>query len=273
MQNQGADAGRALAHKYNILITMKQEATLEHKHDSEKHADHTENLVNVDENLAHKVHGKESRESKESKADKKPFKVLAVSDTHGDMKKIRELADVASKEKVDLVVLAGDWSNNDEIPPYLISPFLKEGRRVVFVPGNHESMSTTYFLSDLYKIKHLHGKATIYGDIGFFGAGGANMGPHPMNDDEIFYQLKKSFQEIKDAKTKVMVTHAHPSGTKMEKFTQIFPGSDAVRRAIDEFKPDIVLCGHVHEAEGIEEMIGKTKVINVAKSGKILEFN
>ena len=78
---------------------MKQEATLEHKHDSEKHADHTENLVNVDENLAHKVHGKESRESKESKADKKPFKVLAVSDTHGDMKKIRELADVASKEK------------------------------------------------------------------------------------------------------------------------------------------------------------------------------
>ena len=242
---------------------MKQEATLEQKQEPETHADHTTNVVKVDDGLTSKVH---------NKFDKKPFKVLAVADTHGDMKKIRELADVAEKEKVDLVILAGDFSNDDEVPPYLIRSFLKNDRRVVFVPGNHETISTTYFLSDLYKIKHLHGKATLYGEIGFFGCGGAEVGPHPFNDDEIFYQLKKSFNEVKNAKTKVMVTHAHPSGTKMEKFTQIFQGSDGVRKAIDELKPDIVICGHVHEAEGIEEMVGKTRVINVSKSGKILEF-
>ena len=58
----------------------------------------------------------------------------------------------------------------------------------------------------------------------------------------------------------------------MEKFTSFFPGSDGIRKAIDKLKPDILLCSHVHEAEGIEEKIGKTKVINVGKSGKIIEI-
>ena len=69
-----------------------------------------------------------------------------------------------------------------------------------------------------------------------------------------------------------MITHVHPSSTKMEKFTKIFPGSAGVKKAIDNFKPDILLCSHVHEAEGIEEMVGKTRVINVGRKGKIIEI-
>ena len=69
-----------------------------------------------------------------------------------------------------------------------------------------------------------------------------------------------------------MVTHVHPSGTLMEKFTDFFPGSSGVRKAIEKFQPDIALCSHVHEAEGIEEKIGKTKVINVGRKGKIIEI-
>ena len=45
-----------------------------------------------------------------------------------------------------------------------------------------------------------------------------------------------------------------------------------VKKAIDRFKPDILLCSHVHEAEGIEEKIGSTTVINVGKKGKIIEL-
>ena len=46
----------------------------------------------------------------------------------------------------------------------------------------------------------------------------------------------------------------------------------AVREAIERFQPDLALCGHVHEAEGIEEKIGKTKLINVGRQGKIIEI-
>lgn len=69
-----------------------------------------------------------------------------------------------------------------------------------------------------------------------------------------------------------MITHVHPSNTKMEKFTKFFPGSGGVKKAIDTFKPDILLCSHVHEAEGIEEKVGKTRVINVGRKGKIIEI-
>ena len=62
----------------------------------------------------------------------------------------------------------------------------------------------------------------------------------------------------------------HPSGSLIEKFS--FPGSKAVRKAIDKFKPDIHLCGHIHEMEGFEEKIGKTIVFSVGKRGKIIEL-
>ncbi|MBI3051658.1 hypothetical protein HYY74_04320 [Candidatus Woesearchaeota archaeon] len=57
----------------------------------------------------------------------------------------------------------------------------------------------------------------------------------------------------------------------MERFSSFVEGSSGVRKAIDELKPDLVLCGHVHEARGIEEMIGSTKVVNVATKERIIE--
>jgi Icc-related predicted phosphoesterase len=105
-----------------------------------------------------------------------------------------------------------------------------------------------------------------------FGCGGANIGVGQLSEDEIYKVIKKGFDKVKDMGKKILVTHVHPSGSKMEKFTEFFPGSSGVRKAIDQLKPDILLCSHVHEAEGIEEKIGKTKVINVGKKGKIIEI-
>ena len=82
----------------------------------------------------------------------------------------------------------------------------------------------------------------------------------------------KGFNNVKGLSKKIMVTHVHPSETVMEKFTEFFPGSKGIKRAVEKFKPDFLLCSHVHEAEGIEEKIGKTRVINVGKKGKILEL-
>jgi Icc-related predicted phosphoesterase len=105
-----------------------------------------------------------------------------------------------------------------------------------------------------------------------FGCSGVNIGIHQITDKEAYDLLKKGHDYIKNAEVQIMVTHVHPSGTKMEKFTQFFEGSKAIRRAIDKFQPDLMLCSHVHEAEGLEERIGKTRVINVGVKGKIIEI-
>jgi hypothetical protein len=198
------------------------------------------------------------------------LKVLAFSDTHG--KDLRSLVDQAHKEGVKLVFACGDWSRRDDVPPYLVSQFTNKGMKMFIQAGNHETQQTTDFIAEQYGIKHLHGDGVVYNDVGFFGAGGTTqVGPHSMLDeDELFSLLEQGFEKVKHAKKKVMLVHEHPADTVFEMGR--FPGSQAIRKAITQFKPDVVLCGHIHECAGVEEQLDSTKIINVAKNGKILEF-
>jgi Icc-related predicted phosphoesterase len=200
------------------------------------------------------------------------MKILAAGDIHGDTGLAKKLAEQAEKEKVDLVILCGDLTMAERSTEGIIGPFVKKGKKVILIPGNHETIATADFLAELYDVVNLHGYSIKCGDIGLFGCGGANIGLFQLSENEIFSALKKGFDNIKNYKKKIMITHVHPSESVMEKFTEFFPGSKGIRKAIDEFKPDILLCSHVHEAEGIEEKIGKTKVINVGKAGKIIEI-
>jgi len=204
--------------------------------------------------------------------EKKKLKILAAGDIHGDTGLAKKLAEKAKQEKVDLVVLCGDLTYGERSTENIIGPFKKLHEKVLLIPGNHETIATADFLAELYGVKNIHGYSVKYGDVGLFGAGGANIGLFQLDEKEIYDILKKGFDKIKYLKKKIMVTHVHPSGTVMEKFSHIFPGSDGVKRAVNKFKPDLLLCSHVHEAEGIEEKIGNTKVINVGKKGKIIEI-
>jgi|SRR3989344_5030032 len=201
----------------------------------------------------------------------KKCKILAAGDFHGDKRTAERLADLAEKENVDLVILNGDIVEEKDTSG-IIGPFIKKKQKLIIIPGNHETIATTDFLAELYNITNLHSYYIKFKNIGFFGCGGADIGLNKMTEKEIFNSLKKSFEKIKDMPKKIMVTHIHPSGTLMEKFSRFVKGSTGLKKAIDEFKPDILICGHVHEAEGIEEMVGRTKVINVGKKGKIINI-
>ena len=200
------------------------------------------------------------------------MKILASGDIHGDTRLAKRLAEKAYNEKVDLVVLCGDLTYAERSLDNIIGPFVARGKRVIIIPGNHETVATADFLAELYGIKNIHGISVKYKDVGIFGCGGANIGVFKLDEKEIYDLLKKGHKSIEAFRKKIMVTHVHPSGTKMEQLTEVFPGSDGVRKAIEKFKPDIALCSHVHEAEGIEEKIGKTRVINVGRKGKIFEI-
>jgi len=205
----------------------------------------------------------------------KKFKILAAGDIHGDTSLTKRLAERARKENVDLVILTGDLTFIEQSTANLIGPFAKVGKKVLLIPGNHETIATADFLAQIYPdVKNLHGYAVKMGNIGIFGAGGANIGPFTrLKESDLYDLLAKGFGKVKDSKFKIMVTHVHPSNTIIEKFTQFFRGSEGVERAIKKFKPDIALCSHVHEAAGIEEMLGKTRVIDVGREGKIIEID
>lgn len=200
------------------------------------------------------------------------MKILAAGDIHGDSELAEKLASRSDAENVDVVILCGDLAGPNEKTDNIIGPFVKRKKNVLFIPGNHESFATADFLAEVYNVTNLHGYSIKYKDIGLFGCGGANIGLESLKESEIFGILKTGFERVKDLKKKIMVTHVHPSDSKMESFSSFVPGSSGLKKAIDEFKPDYLFCSHVHEAEGIEEKIGDTKVINVGRQGKIIDF-
>lgn len=199
------------------------------------------------------------------------MKVLGAGDIHGNVFLAEELAKRAVKESVDLVVLCGDLIEENSFEN-ILKPFKDRNLKMVFVHGNHESIGSAEFLSYINKVKLLHGYSARYEDIGFFGCGSANIGVHGLEEEVIFKKLKKAHEPISYLKKKIMVTHVHPEGSKMEKLSKFVKGSTAVRNAITKFKPNILLCSHVHEAQGLEEVIDETKVINVGPKGKIINL-
>ncbi|MDI6722844.1 MAG: metallophosphoesterase [Candidatus Aenigmarchaeota archaeon] len=201
---------------------------------------------------------------------KKGVRMLAAGDFHGNKQTVKKLAEKAVKYDIDIVVITGDFTVFDIDKEGMVGPFLEKGKRVIFVGGNHDSNETIKEIENEYKIPNLQKYSIIADDIGFFGAGGGNIGINYVPDNEMFKAIKNGFKYIKNAKTKVLVTHMHPRGSIIEKFS--FPGSEAVTKAIYEFKPDFHLCGHIHELEGAVEVMGNTKIMCVGSSGKVIDI-
>jgi Icc-related predicted phosphoesterase len=65
------------------------------------------------------------------------------------------------------------------------------------------------------------------------------------------------------------MSHLHSAGTKAE-FSGI-AGDFILRKAVETFKPDVLISAHIHEAEGLDDFIGKTRVVQVGRKGTIFE--
>jgi Icc-related predicted phosphoesterase len=198
-------------------------------------------------------------------------RILGAADFHGDMSLAEKLASKAEQEHVDLVILCGDLLEDDSTDN-IIKPFTDKQQKVLLISGNHESIATADFLATLNDAKHLHGYSVKYEDIGIFGCGSANCGIHGLTEEEIFNTLKKGHERIAYLPKKLMVTHVHPKYSDMAEMSLQNWGSIGVSKAIKALQPDILFCSHLHEAEGIEEKIGKTRVINVGTEGKIIDL-
>jgi len=200
----------------------------------------------------------------------KGLRILAAADFQGSSAVAESLAAKAEKEHVDLVILAGDIHGNQP-SRNLIAPFIKRGQKVIFVPGNWDTTVESNMIKDIYKINNIDGSYTHYNGVDIIGIGSPDFALD-IDTKKNLDKLIKNFEKVEHKPTtKVLVSHIHARDTLAE-FSGI-PGSDVVRKAIDYFQPDIFISSHIHEAEGLEQKIGKTKVFQVGKKGKIIQIN
>ena len=196
---------------------------------------------------------------------KKKLRILAAADIHGDFDIAKKLSAKAKKEKVDLVVLAGDVYGYDKGKEGILKPFQKAKQKVLFIPGNCD-------FDEEYPMLAKHGKSihnyyVTYNEVGIAGIGSPNW-KLSLNEKD-FKEIKRNFEKMKPEK-KILVSHLHASRTHAE-FSGI-PGESVLRKAIKNFEPDLLIAAHIHEAEGIEDKIGKTRVVQVGRRGRVLEI-
>lgn len=186
------------------------------------------------------------------------MKLLSISDLHGEVRNIDGLLEA------DALVICGDITHfgHGEEAKELLNSFTNT-KKMFAVPGNCDNFDINDALVDLDV--DLHARGRIIENIGFFGLGGSNATPfntpQEYTEDELLDFTMKGYEQVKDAPLKVFVTHTPPIDTKLDDAGGRHVGSTKVREFIERCRPDLVLCGHVHEARG-QDMLGKTVMVN-----------
>jgi hypothetical protein len=76
------------------------------------------------------------------------------------------------------------------------------------------------------------------------------------------------WKDIQSARTTIFVPHAPPAHTKVDALANgDHVGSAAVRKFIEQHQPTLVVCGHIHEARGIDTL-GNSILVNCGPAGK-----
>jgi Icc-related predicted phosphoesterase len=188
----------------------------------------------------------------------KPVKIVGITDIHAAY-------DIAARileaEKPDVAVIGGDLTNVGSMKEAAdaIGRFSKHTRMLVAVAGNmdlpeHDDLMITLGVS-------INGVGRMHGGVGFFGVSAAPLSrlrtPYEISEERIKAVAQSGFRDLGPAKRKVFVPHAPPFGTKLDIIrTGIHVGSMSVREIIEEHKPDLTICGHIHEARGKDAIDG-----------------
>jgi Icc-related predicted phosphoesterase len=195
-------------------------------------------------------------------------RILAFSDLHRDLGQAAELVTMAAD--ADVVIGAGDFASVHEGLEEAIGALAAIETPTVLVPGNNETDEALREAAAGWGAATvLHGEgATIEGSE-FYGLGaGVPVTPWEWSfdlDDETAAAMLAACPE--DA---ILVLHSPPQGHCDAGGGGNF-GSETLLRAIEEKRPRLAVCGHIHESWGCESRVGETPVYNLGPKGTWLE--
>jgi uncharacterized protein len=112
----------------------------------------------------------------------------------------------------------------------------------------------------------LDARGVVLGEVGFFGVSAAPSSPlrtpYEVPDDELGRRADAGLADVGGTRIRVFCPHAPPYDTACDRLRSgEHVGSPALRAFVDREQPDVLLCGHIHEARGIDD-VGATRVVN-----------
>ena len=190
------------------------------------------------------------------------MEILFLVDLHWTEKRPLELP---SFQGVDLVLLGGDLTNfrGVETATTIVEAIRVAGPAVLAVCGNCDQPEMEHYFRD--QEIDLDRRCRSVDGVNFVGiSAGLPFGhlPYERTENEFAAAAAEAFAACGDgASTTVLVSHQPPRGTACDVARGTHVGSTAIRAAIEERQPALVLSGHIHESIG-SDRLGNSMLIN-----------
>lgn len=195
------------------------------------------------------------------------MRVLCITDIHGFREQFEKI--LRHEPQPDLLIIGGDFTNFGPVQEAesLLDLALLYCPKVFAVAGNCDSAEIDAML--LRRGVSVHTFGQVFEDIGFFGLSAmppwrGDMYEFPETQLERF--LAQAYERVQHCSRFIMVTHPPPHDTRIDfNNSKKHVGSTSVRAWMEKTKPALLVCGHIHEARGLDEW-QNTKIVNCGPS-------
>jgi Icc-related predicted phosphoesterase len=196
-------------------------------------------------------------------------KILAFSDLHRDLAQGARLVEMSAD--ADVVIGAGDFASVHEGLAETIDALSMIETPTVLVPGNNETVDALREAASGWTAATvLHGEGTTIDGVEFYGLGaGIPVTPWDWSfdlDDDAATEMLAACPE-----GAILVLHSPPKDHCDSAGGGGNLGSPALLRAIEDKRPRLAVCGHIHESWGCQSQVGPTPVRNLGPKGTSIE--
>jgi Icc-related predicted phosphoesterase len=196
-------------------------------------------------------------------------KLLLFSDIHNDWTTLERILTL----EADYYISAGDqvsWARGLERCGEILKT---RGQKVWVLPGNHESAAQITAMCARNGLNDFHERHFVVGRWNVAGLGYSSPTPFHTPGEYSEAEIARRLEPFARLDPLVLVCHAPPRETALDQVRAgLHAGSTAVREFVDKRQPEYFFCGHIHEAEGVEIQMGKTRARNLGKKAYLLEL-
>ncbi|MBZ5612195.1 MAG: metallophosphoesterase [Acidobacteriia bacterium] len=198
------------------------------------------------------------------------MKLLIFSDIHGDKAALEKLMAI----EADYYFADGDLANWGRGLEQLGPIMQRRAERMYVLPGNHESEADIARFCEQYGFRNFHGQSIEIGGYQVAGLGYSNPTPFNTPGEYSEQELGARLEKFSGLDPLILICHAPPKSTQLDRVGEgKHFGSQAVRDFIDRHQPLYFYCGHIHEAAGVQDTLGRTRAWNVGKRGQVLDLD